>query len=68
MKPATRNRIEHTVNSLSSHEKISLPKIRQLSVQEDNAQRDQMKEISNASTSKAPKKVGAKSVHFFGHQ
>ena len=40
MKTAIRNRIQHTVNSLPSHEKISLPKIRQLAFQEDKAQRD----------------------------
>ena len=60
MKPAIRNRIQQTVNSLPSHEKISLPKIRQLSVQEYNAQRDQMKEMLSASTSRASKTVGAK--------
>ena len=34
MKPVIYNRIQHTVNSLPSHEKIVLPKIFQLAVQE----------------------------------
>ena len=37
MKPAIRSRIQHAVNSLPYREKTSLPKIRQLAMQEDNA-------------------------------
>ena len=48
------------LNSLPSHEKIRLPKIGLLAVQDDNAQRDEMKEMSSASKLKAPRKVGAK--------
>ena len=51
MKPAIRQRIQHTVNSLAPHEQISLPKIRQLAVQEDNAQRAQALELSQSSAS-----------------
>ena len=61
MKRATRNRIQHRMNSLPSHENISFPKFVQLSVREYNALRDQLKDMSSVSKSKAPRKVTAKS-------
>ena len=63
MKPAIRSRIRHAVNSLPYREKTSLPKIRQLAMQEDNAQREQMTDFSVASSSvaKGGRKAGSKS-------
>ena len=51
MKTSIRLRIQHAVNNLTPLEKISLPKIRQLAVQEDNAQREQANELSQSSAS-----------------
>ena len=71
MKSAIRQRIQHTVNSLAPHEQISLPKIRQLDVQEDNAQRAQALDLSQSSASgprggrKADNK-GHKTMHIGG--
>ena len=71
MKPAIRQRIQHTVDNLAHHEKISLPKIRQLAVQEDNAQREQAQEFSQSSATgpKAGRKAGdkaGKTMHIGG--
>ena len=51
MKPASRSRIQHAVNNLPYREKKNLPKIGQLAMKEDNAQREQMTDFSVASFS-----------------
>ena len=71
MKPAIRHRIQHAVNNLAPHEKISLPKIRQLAVQEDNAQRAQALEFTHSSSTgpRGGRKAGekaSKTLHIGG--
>ena len=67
MKPAIRHRIQNTVNSLSAHERSNVTKIRQLAVQEDNAQRTQAAELtsSSAKAAKSKKPTGrvSKALH-----
>jgi len=65
MKSSIRQRIQHAVNSLPEHERSSLPRIRQLAVREDNAQREQAAEQSASSTTggKVPKRSGGKVMH-----
>ena len=61
MKSSIRQRIQHAVDSMSPHERSSLPKIRKLAMREDKAQKDQAREHS-ASAAKSPKKAGRKAV------